>query len=405
MKRILLLFFLICSIGVQSAHSPDWGFFGHRRINRLATFTLPPEMIGFFKKNIEYLTEHAVDPDKRRYATRHEAVRHYIDIDHWGVYPFPEVPRNWTDALAQYTVIRIVDSAGDTLSLTGNDRAELQDGRWWYSEGLLQDLRISVDEQDYRSFIRGSILPIYYEESWSLSCDSLREIFGIPATQWDCHYADAIDPFSEYGILPYHLVKVQEQLTEAFLEKDPQRILRICADFGHYIGDAHVPLHTTENYNGQLTGQDGIHAFWESRIPELFADTQYDFFVGRATYFDDPSEYYWDIVLESHLMVDSVLSIERELRETFPENQQYCYEDRLGFTIRTQCPAFGDAYQARLQGSIERRMRDAILAVGSAWYTAWVDAGSPMLDFDIVLEEVVDQELPAGEQLGRKHDN
>ncbi|MCB9291128.1 MAG: hypothetical protein H6560_27735 [Lewinellaceae bacterium] len=50
----------------------------------MAAFTLPPEMIGFFKKNIEFITEHAVDPDKRRYATRHEAVRHYIDIDHWG---------------------------------------------------------------------------------------------------------------------------------------------------------------------------------------------------------------------------------------------------------------------------------------------------------------------------------
>ena len=28
----------------------------------------------------------------------------------------------------------------------------------------------------------------------------------------------------------------------------------------------------------------------------------------------------------------------------------------------------------------ERRMRDAILAVGSLWYTAWVDAGQPDLD-------------------------
>ena len=51
-----------------------WGFFGHRRINRMAVFTLPPEMIVFFKRKIEYITEHAVDPDKRRYASRFEAI-------------------------------------------------------------------------------------------------------------------------------------------------------------------------------------------------------------------------------------------------------------------------------------------------------------------------------------------
>ena len=44
-----------------------WGFFGHKRINRMAVFTLPPEMVTFYKQHIDYLTEHAVDPDKRRY--------------------------------------------------------------------------------------------------------------------------------------------------------------------------------------------------------------------------------------------------------------------------------------------------------------------------------------------------
>ncbi|HZX74578.1 MAG TPA: S1/P1 Nuclease, partial [Cyclobacteriaceae bacterium] len=46
----------------------SWGFFGHEKINRLAVFTLPPEMIGFYKKNIQYLTEASVNPDRRRYA-------------------------------------------------------------------------------------------------------------------------------------------------------------------------------------------------------------------------------------------------------------------------------------------------------------------------------------------------
>ena len=69
----------------------------------MAVFTLPPEMIQFYKKNIEYITEHSIDPDKRRYASKHEAVRHYIDIDSWGDNPFYDVPRIFEDALIKYS--------------------------------------------------------------------------------------------------------------------------------------------------------------------------------------------------------------------------------------------------------------------------------------------------------------
>jgi hypothetical protein len=61
-----------------------WGFFAHKKINRLAVFTLPATMAGFYKKNLEYITEAAVNPDRRRYAIPEEAPRHYIDLDDYG---------------------------------------------------------------------------------------------------------------------------------------------------------------------------------------------------------------------------------------------------------------------------------------------------------------------------------
>ena len=81
-----LICFIVIFIATAYFFQPQtytWGFFGHKKINRMAVFTLPPEMIKFYKKNIEYITEHAVDPDKRRYAVEGEAQRHYIDIDHY----------------------------------------------------------------------------------------------------------------------------------------------------------------------------------------------------------------------------------------------------------------------------------------------------------------------------------
>ena len=85
----------------------DWGFFGHKKINELAVFTLPQEMFGFYKDHIEYLIEHSVDPDKRRYGVVGEAECHYNDMDRYMTLqepnPFKNVPRRWKDAVDKYS--------------------------------------------------------------------------------------------------------------------------------------------------------------------------------------------------------------------------------------------------------------------------------------------------------------
>ncbi len=408
---LLLLGTAVLTSG-SSTQSEEWGFFGHRRINRMAVFTLPPEMMRFFRYHIEYVTDHAVDPDKRRYATKHEAVRHYIDIDHWGTHPFNNVPRDWTEALLRFGEIQVFRQQGDTLhfqvdtlirSRTAPDLA-----RFALYPGL-PVLSISLD--NYRQFWDDIILPQYYEDEWIISCEDIEEVLGVPVA--DCQGVKVIDHFSGYGIVPYHLEKMQRQMTTAFENMDANSILRLCAEMGHYIGDAHVPLHTTENYNGEMTNQVGIHAFWESRLPELFADKSYDFFVGRAEYIDDPKEYYWDAVLDSHALLDSVLAIEKHLSLTFPRDQQYCFEERLGRTIRTQCTEYAQAYHDAMNGMVEARMRRAVLAIGSAWFTAWVDAGQPdlsrLLDEEFSqeeesLQEQLDRAFEQGENKGRSHE-
>lgn len=408
--------FSVLLFGVLFLWSADWGFFGHRRINRMAVFTLPSEMLLLYKKNIEYVTEHAVDPDKRRYATKHEAVRHYIDIDHWGSFPFDEVPRNWIDVLAKYTDIYVVNDQLDTLRVFGLGLSDASDDQWLLSGVALagkseKDL-YQWDRRDYRKFVANNVLPIYYEDEWIINCDSINQLFATHGVSLNCNNAFAIDHFSEYGILPYHLLQMQSRLSKAFFNQDLSSILRLSAEFGHYIGDAHVPLHTTENYNGQMTDQVGIHAFWESRIPELFSDKEFDYFVGKAGYIDDPQKHYWDIVLKSHSYLDSVLLIEKELSQTFPQDKQYCYDNRLERTQRTQCKEYAAAYNSRMKGMVEKRMQESILAIGSAWFTAWVDAGQPDLrqlgNFELSeaerkrLEEE-DALFRGGEIKGREH--
>jgi len=267
-----------------------WGFFAHQKINRLAVFTLPPEMIGFYKHHIQYLSEKSINPDRRRYIQKQEAPKHYIDIDVYGDSAVYKMPRQWTEAALQYSE--------DTLNA--------------------------------------------------------------------------------YGIVPYHINQVSYWLIEAFKQKDSDKILRLSADLGHYIADANVPLHTTVNYNGQLTGQEGIHGLWESRLPELFFD-EYDLLTGKASYVQDIQSYAWKAVVTSHEALDSVFMFEKEVTSKYPPSKKYGFEDRGQSTVRVYSYSFSRDYHRRLSGMVERRMRASIKMVGDVWYSCWVKAGQPEL--------------------------
>jgi len=196
------------------------------------------------------------------------------------------------------------------------------------------------------------------------------------------YWEQAVEIYSEdslevHGVLPWNLARVYFRLRNAFMARDPGAILRLSSDLGHYVGDAQVPLHTTSNYDGQQTGQHGLHAFWESRLPELnFQD--YDFLIGKASYISDIHERIWGDILIAHARVDSVLKIEREL---FLEtgSTKFSFETKGRITARVVSESYARLYHLRLQGMVEIQMRRSIKLVADLWYTAWVDAGQPDL--------------------------
>ena len=151
------------------------------------------------------------------------------------------------------------------------------------------------------------------------------------------------------------------------------------ADIGHYLADANVPLHTSENYDGQLTNQKGIHGFWESRLPELFY-TEYDFFVGKAEYLNEPHKAIWQTIAESFAARDSVLIFERELNENFETDRKYALVQKGATTVKTYSEEYSREYHRMMNGMVERRMRSSIKLVGDIWLTCWVNAGQPDLN-------------------------
>lgn len=275
------------------ATANQWGFLGHKTINQHAVFALPQPLFGFYKKHIQFITDHAVDPDQRRYTDTAEACRHYIDLDHYErALPIDTLPKYWTQAVEKFTA--------DTLF--------------------------------------------------------------------------------EYGIVPYHVQMMLYRLTKAFQEKNLAAILRMSADIGHYVADAHVPLHTTENYDGQLTHQHGIHALWETRIPEISLPN-YVLLTPNGHFLESPADSIWNAVAQSHALLPAVLKTEKQLSQNWPQNKKYEFStDLRGKTKKQIHPKFVKSYEAELHNMVEIRMKQAIAAVASYWYTAWMLAGQPNLD-------------------------
>jgi hypothetical protein len=209
-----------------------------------------------------------------------------------------------------------------------------------------------------------------------------KDSVKIPVQWRDAVNRFTVDSLEAHGIVPWWIIVMHERLKNAFAEKDIQQILKLSADIGHYIADAHVPLHASSNHNGQKTDQLGIHAFWESRLPELFAEKQYDLFIGRAAYLKEPLQFIWDRVYESGAAADTVLKIEKELSRQSSDHERMSFEYRNDRLVRQYSEKYAVRYHKQLNGMVERRMRGSVYAVSSFWYTAWVEAGQPNLPFN-----------------------
>ena len=173
------------------------------------------------------------------------------------------------------------------------------------------------------------------------------------------------------GRVPWKIDEVYRGLVAAFRAQDLPRALERAGTLCHFIADAHVPLHATENYDGQLTGQRGIHSRWESDLVERNR-LQLDALVQptAAQHVDDPFAFALRVLRESYVHSLALLASDREsvtgkdLAET-PEDDRYDdeYYTRL---------------YARESARLVARLGASASATGSLWRSAWEEAGRPV---------------------------
>ena len=223
------------------------------------------------------------------------------------------------------------------------------------------DLRKPFDSTEFhKHFIDIDNYPEFLETGEiSVDIDSLRFIHG--------------EKFVDnQGILPWSTQAAIKGLTEAFKMSDFEKATFEASNLAHYVADGFMPLHISRNYDGQFSGNDGIHYRYESMMINHFVDEiQYE--NQTPAYIPNVEEFVFQYVYANHQLIDSLLWADKEARSINPDVTSNEYvEDLWSLTKSMTIHQFEKASQA----------------VADLIYTCWVDAGKPAIDINYVNKQL-----------------
>ncbi len=164
------------------------------------------------------------------------------------------------------------------------------------------------------------------------------------------------------GTLPWQVGEYSLRLTNALKAQNWDEAKLDAAVLGHYVADAHDPLHTTQNFDGQLTEEAGLELRFAGRLVEQYSKF-FMFHADQAVKIGDPTEYAFGMVLEANTWVDRIILADRQSRENLPGyNDDYL-----------------DHFYRQVGSTAMQELNDAAHDAASYWYTAWLNAGRPAL--------------------------
>ncbi|MCF7800825.1 MAG: hypothetical protein K9N34_02280 [Candidatus Marinimicrobia bacterium] len=164
----------------------------------------------------------------------------------------------------------------------------------------------------------------------------------------------------DQGTVPWAIMIEMDSMSNLMAAGEWAMAWQAVADLGHYVADSHQPMHLTLNYNGQMTGNYGIHSRYETTLINPHLD-ELPLPTGLGSYWESPLDSVFGYIGEVYPYVDLVIDA----------------DDAAGAVD----PNYNSTYYSMMWDSLEIVTTDAIhrsiLDLASIWYTAWINAGSP----------------------------
>jgi hypothetical protein len=249
-------------------------------------------------------------------------------------------------------------------------------GHYKISEQALESVKGKIEGFDsWTVFISDHASDPDYRKSWLptegpkhyIDIDNYPEYKtnGSISTNYDSVSKQHGEAFiKQQGLLPWATIATFDSLRYYFEVKDWYHARLLAADLCHYVGDGHMPLHTTRNYDGQESGNKGIHTRYESKMILEYSD-KIQGKIKPAEYINDVNSFIFKFLYQSHRLCDSIFKA-----------------DNLAKQIAggTESPEYLPLLWKNTGEMTARQFNEASFALGSLIYTAWIQAGSPNLN-------------------------
>ena len=230
----------------------------------------------------------------------------------------------------------------------------------WYA--VAPDYNKDIDSQEFhRHFIDTDYYDVY------------------PFTKIPRNYEDLVSRYGEdkirkYGIAPWTINETCERIIDLLKKNQFEKAIYNMGVVGHYIADLHNPLHTIINYNGQFTGNDGVHKRWEHRLVDEYVKKIKP--VGNIEDVEDPWSFSMKIVKESFKLHQDILDADTKARKLLTKKQAARLDsyDVLSFE-----KPYLDVLYNETEDLLHDRLGRAVIRVASLWNYCWEQAGSPDL--------------------------
>jgi hypothetical protein len=181
------------------------------------------------------------------------------------------------------------------------------------------------------------------------------------------------DMIGKWGYGPWAIDETCNRVIYMLKNKRWDEAIFHMSTLGHYISDIHVPLHVVENYNGQLTGNDGIHFRWEGRMVDEYVKSIRP--TGPLPLVSESVvDFSMNIVRESYVTMQQILNADTKARKLLSssEQQQLNSYDILPF----EGPYLQSLYD-QTADLVQDRIEMAVLRIAAMWVYCWNEAGQP----------------------------
>ncbi|MCH8327011.1 MAG: hypothetical protein IID15_00620 [Candidatus Marinimicrobia bacterium] len=199
---------------------------------------------------------------------------------------------------------------------------------------------------------------------------------ALPHNRRDAEEQFGKENLPKWGTLPWHVTGLTRSLSQAMRAGEWERVLVLSADLGHFIGDGHQPLHTTVNYDGKDSGNDGIHAMFETLMVNHYMDK---YRPGEQKIIEikhlDEAVFSW--LIEAHGLLGVLLEADTKARAPFSAKEREALIVRWDTDPATLPGGYFDDLYAGAGKLAWQQMDLAAIRLASLWHWAWLEAGSP----------------------------